>query len=586
MDNYILLIIFISVFFYIYYRNTILNYNQTNINKYHQLIRSEKFTQNKPNIKLKFGSNFYIGNENKERHHMQSVKQFIDYFLPNIYNYIIVDSSEKSDITIWDIYLEDSSHLSDDEINIIICVENVPHWNFYKHYSKYGEYNDNKIKIYLYNHIDTMVKTDKYISIPLIHNYINYYNNNNITLEPTEYTLFNDKKFCLMINKSKLNPQINETVTILETLGEVDSLSMYPDLLNKSCYHSIELLNVFNKYKFIICYENSYADGYITEKIFNCFFAKTIPIYKGSEKITNYINKNSFINGRDNFIDKIIEIKDNEVLYNNYINSAKISDIYNNENYNQELSIFINNKLKLEYFWSNENKNLNQSSIYIVYFIYINPERNWKLILEGQMNDIKDTNILETNKLFIVISCNDENNIQEAKNIVNSIFINYNHNIEFTIESQNLFEYPGIKKVYDLALINKDKLFIYFHSKGMVFHQNSKRNELEEKLTKNTFKNWQKTISIFKNNSNINKIGLLPSNSGFIWYNFWWARGDYISKLEEPIISEDRYYYEVWLSKVKKYNCDDSYSLLNNSNNCKSFDEVNSEDINKLINDL
>jgi len=579
MNDYILLIIMIFVIIYLYYRRTILKFNNI---KYHQLIRSEKFTQNKPNIKLKFGSMYYLGGEHKERHHMQSVKQFIDYSLPSKYNYIIVDSNEKSDITIWDIYLEDNSILRDDEINIIFCVENVPHWNFYKHYSKYGNYNDNKVKIYLYNHIDTMVKTDTYISIPLIHNYINYYNNN-ITLEPSQYTLFNNKKFCLMINKSKLNEQISETVTKLEKIGEIDNLSMYPDLLNKSCYHSIELLNVFNKYKFIICFENSYADGYITEKIFNCFYAKTLAIYKGSEKINKYINKDSFIDGRSNFIDKIIEVKDNEKLYNEYINSPKISASYNNENYNQELTTFIDSKMNVEYFSSNI------SNVYIVYFIYINPDRNWKIILEGQMNDIKATNILETNKLFVVISSNDENNIQNVKNIVNSILIDYNHNIDFTIEPRNLFEYPGIKKVYDLAINNKDKLFIYFHSKGMVFHENSKRNKIEEKLTKNTFKNWKKTISIFKDNSNIHKIGLLPSNKGFIWYNFWWARGEYINKLEEPVITEDRYYYEVWLSKLKYINsdeCNDMYSIINNNNKCYSFEEVNSEEINKIIDEL
>jgi hypothetical protein len=153
------------------------------------------------------------------------------------------------------------------------------------------------------------------------------------------------KKFGLMINKSKLNPQINETITVLETIGEIDSLSMYPDILDKSCYHSVELLNVFNKYKFIICYENSYADGYITEKIFNCFFAKTIPIYKGSEKISDYINSNSYIDGRGNYVDEILKIKDNENLYNSYINSNKISNNYDNEMYNQELSNFIDNNL-------------------------------------------------------------------------------------------------------------------------------------------------------------------------------------------------------------------------------------------------
>lgn len=341
MDKYILLILSILVLIYIYYRNNI-KYNI----KYHQLIRSEKFTQeNKPNIKLKFGTMFYLGGDIKERHHFQSINQFIDYFLPNKYNYIIVNNDEKSDVTIWDIYLEDNSMLRDDELNILICVENVPYWNVYKHYSKYGNYDDNKMKVYLYNHIDTIVKTDNYISIPLIHNYINYFKNNT-NLQLSIYTPFSDKKFCLMINKSKLNPNINETVTILEAIGEIDSLSMYPELLDKSCYHSVELLNVFNRYKFIICFENSYADGYITEKIFNCFFAKTIPIYKGSKKINTYINENCFIDARDsNYIDKIKEVMNDENLYNNYINSSKISDKYNDENYNNELINLIENNI-------------------------------------------------------------------------------------------------------------------------------------------------------------------------------------------------------------------------------------------------
>jgi len=336
MDKKYYFILFIIIGIYLIYRN----YGQSNYSNvkysphrvYNQLIKSEKFTSNKPTLKLKFGSTFYFAIDKRERHHMQSIKQFIDYFLPSKYDYIIVNSNEKSDITIWDIHLENSSNLRDDEINIIVCVENVPHWNFYKHYTNYGEYNDDKIKIYMYNHIDKIVKNNKYLSIPLIHNYINYYKNH-INLQPSEITLFTNKKFCLMINKSKLNPQINETVNLLEKIGQIDSLSQYPDLLDKSCYHSIELLNVFNKYKFVICFENSYANGYITEKIFNCFYGKTIPIYKGSEKITDYINKNSFIDGRGNFIEEVKRIKDDENLYNSYINTNKISDNYNNENY-------------------------------------------------------------------------------------------------------------------------------------------------------------------------------------------------------------------------------------------------------------
>jgi len=53
------------------------------------------------------------------------------------------------------------------------------------------------------------------------------------------------------------------------------------------------------KYKFAICYENARdIDGYITEKIFDCFFAGCIPVYWGAGNITEHIPDNCFIDKR------------------------------------------------------------------------------------------------------------------------------------------------------------------------------------------------------------------------------------------------------------------------------------------------
>ena len=49
-------------------------------------------------------------------------------------------------------------------------------------------------------------------------------------------------------------------------------------------------------YKFALCFENAKnIDGYITEKIFDCFFAGTIPIYWGASNINQSIPENCFI---------------------------------------------------------------------------------------------------------------------------------------------------------------------------------------------------------------------------------------------------------------------------------------------------
>lgn len=53
-------------------------------------------------------------------------------------------------------------------------------------------------------------------------------------------------------------------------------------------------------YKFSICYENIKSNnGYISEKIFDCFFAGTIPIYLGEENIHTLIPTSVYIDKRN-----------------------------------------------------------------------------------------------------------------------------------------------------------------------------------------------------------------------------------------------------------------------------------------------
>lgn len=64
---------------------------------------------------------------------------------------------------------------------------------------------------------------------------------------------------------------------------------------------SIESKNeILQRYKFAICYENARdISGYITEKIFDCFFAGCVPIYWGANNITEHVPKDCFIDKRN-----------------------------------------------------------------------------------------------------------------------------------------------------------------------------------------------------------------------------------------------------------------------------------------------
>jgi len=56
---------------------------------------------------------------------------------------------------------------------------------------------------------------------------------------------------------------------------------------------------VLQKNKFAICYENARdIPGYITDKIFDCFFAGCVPIYWGAPNVTEHISEDTFIDRR------------------------------------------------------------------------------------------------------------------------------------------------------------------------------------------------------------------------------------------------------------------------------------------------
>lgn len=90
---------------------------------------------------------------------------------------------------------------------------------------------------------------------------------------------------------------------------------------------SVPSTEVLPKYKFAICYENARdIPGYITEKIFNCFFAGCVPVYWGAPNVTDHIPADTFID-RKNFktYDELYNYLKNmqDKQYTNYLDAIK-----------------------------------------------------------------------------------------------------------------------------------------------------------------------------------------------------------------------------------------------------------------------
>jgi hypothetical protein len=197
----------------------------------------------------------------------------------------------------------------------------------------------------------------------------------------------------------------------------------------------------------------------------------------------------------------------------------------------------------------------------IVYYIFIPPDRNWKAVVEGQLNDLIVSGILEKSVLYIHICTSYENLLKDCKN-----FINCKVNCIISTSSENLYEYPGLKLLYDLSQKNPYSTLFYMHTKGMVFSCENKntRNESEKILLRNTIYHHDKITEIFQNQS-INKIGLFPSEHGSIWFNFFWIRASYLINKKAPNkIIDTRFDYEHYIGFDNQY-YDDCYSLIKKS---------------------
>ena len=83
---------------------------------------------------------------------------------------------------------------------------------------------------------------------------------------------------------------------------------------------------ILKNYKFSICFENSQINGYVSEKIYDCFHVGTIPIYLGAPNIKDLIPSNCYIDFREykNYRELFVDLKKfNNQKIEEYKNNAK-----------------------------------------------------------------------------------------------------------------------------------------------------------------------------------------------------------------------------------------------------------------------
>jgi hypothetical protein len=185
----------------------------------------------------------------------------------------------------------------------------------------------------------------------------------------------------------------------------------------------------------------------------------------------------------------------------------------------------------------------------------------------GQITDLVTSNILSISHLYVCLNGSQllVNTVQKE---ISTVLGKISKDIDICATFENVYEYPGIKKMYSLSQIkdNQNKLFIYFHTKGITSCRSpSDRNAYNVFLTRSLLWNYQHIINVFNLHPTINKIGLFPARNGWIWFNFFWVRGQYLSHCKEPQITTRRHLYEDWLGSHGHSSYDDCFSICEQS---------------------
>lgn len=155
-----------------------------------------------------------------------------------------------------------------------------------------------------------------------------------------------NRLFCNYVISNAISDSArDEMIKLLDGYKSVASGGRYRNNVGGPVPDKIEFEK---KYKFTMCFENSSARGYTTEKIVEAFAGRTVPIYWGNPEIAKEFNPEAFINCHDydsfeDVVKEIIRIDEDDEAYLKMLSAPALvgeSKKYLGENY---LSDFLYN---------------------------------------------------------------------------------------------------------------------------------------------------------------------------------------------------------------------------------------------------
>ena len=144
-----------------------------------------------------------------------------------------------------------------------------------------------------------------------------------LTKESYDDSLF-DRGFCSFVvsNNNNAHPMRTKLFKLLNE--RIDNVASGGAYLNNIGHRVDDKNDFISRYKFNIAAENSFVDGYVTEKIADALVSRTVPIYMGDKMVNEDFNPDAFISVTDfptfgELVKFINQVKDDKDWYKDFL---------------------------------------------------------------------------------------------------------------------------------------------------------------------------------------------------------------------------------------------------------------------------
>lgn len=191
----------------------------------------------------------------------------------------------------------------------------------------------------------------------------------------------------------------------------------------------------------------------------------------------------------------------------------------------------------------------------IVYYIDLTTLEDWRLIIRRQLTDVAASGILKEASLYFEVC--DPDDTPDLEEFLRSLGV---RKAVIAVHHGEPSEYYALRRLWELARDEAHTLLIHLrgigpdNNYGGLLSGNRSRSLREMILTFYTFRNWRRTVRLFKDKPGLCKAGPFPNDTegqfpeSIIWFNFFWVRASYIRELIEPTVPLPRHDCRTWLT--------------------------------------